>query len=733
MKRIVTIFYFFFSVLTVKAQYTDWVYLKRTQGITSMANDENLLWIGHHAGVVRFDKTTGISTFFDKTNCGIIDDWVSTIAIDGLGNKWFGTQGAGLSKYDGTTWTNYDTSNSGLLYPGVQSLATDASNNLWVTTSYTLAGVVKFDGTTWTSYNTSNSGLPSNIIKSIYADGDTIWLSTYSGLAKFDGTTWTVYNTSNSSISSSMANAIEKDGDGNLWLMHYTNLEKFDGNNFTIHSIPSGLNNYSMTIDTNNIVWTGCSGSGIPGGALSFDGVTWTKYDSVNSPFTDDVGVVLADNSNTMWIGGDQNGKLHKKNGSSWTNYNLSKSELNDESIYSIAVDVNGKAYINSNPSPYTGSTLVSYDWSSWSSMNYTNTIYTTKMISDKQGNILIKNSDGISKYNGSSWSMVPGTPTLNLPASVSGSVFLWSIATDTSNGIWIDYLQGITSTIDTSTWTTYYQGHEGLAYYDGSAWTTYNYLNSPLPDAHIGCVRTDRNNVLWASVQGYGFVKFDGSVWTNYNTTNSCLPTNNIGIFTIDTTGAVWYTDQHFGFNKFDGLTCTNYPHPTLNPYSGEASDIETDLDGSIWQIGLFYLFHFDGSTWTTFEANNSPLTAFFNTRTLTIDRFGNKWIGTGAGVFVYKEGGVVMTLPMEEDEVFSSNAIFPNPFQDAFEINLSQEYNDLELTIYDVIGRIVYQNNYGKENYLRVLRNDLRSGVYLYQLRSEGNVIEKGKIIAK
>jgi hypothetical protein len=39
---------------------------------------------------------------------------LDAIAIDGQGNKWIGTYGGGLAKFDGVNWTVYNTSNSGL-------------------------------------------------------------------------------------------------------------------------------------------------------------------------------------------------------------------------------------------------------------------------------------------------------------------------------------------------------------------------------------------------------------------------------------------------------------------------------------------------------------------------------------------------------------------------------------------------------------------------------------------
>ncbi len=74
--------------------------------------------------------------------------------FDPQGNKWFG--GGGVSEFNGTNWTDYDTANSGLVINGVRAIAIDAQGNKWFATSN---GVSKFDGTHWTTHNPSNSGL----------------------------------------------------------------------------------------------------------------------------------------------------------------------------------------------------------------------------------------------------------------------------------------------------------------------------------------------------------------------------------------------------------------------------------------------------------------------------------------------------------------------------------------------------------------------------------------------
>ncbi len=55
---------------------------------------------------------------------------VNAIAIDWRGHKWFGSNDAGASKFDGATWTTYNAS-SGLANDNVTAIATDNEWNIW--------------------------------------------------------------------------------------------------------------------------------------------------------------------------------------------------------------------------------------------------------------------------------------------------------------------------------------------------------------------------------------------------------------------------------------------------------------------------------------------------------------------------------------------------------------------------------------------------------------------------
>jgi ligand-binding sensor domain-containing protein len=99
------------------------------------------------------------------------------------GNLWIGTAEGGLAKFDGETWTVYNTDNSGLPDNAVQALTFDPQGTLWVGTQGALA---QFDGQNWIVYNTDNSELPDNWVWSIAIDAHgNKWIGTGGGLAAY--------------------------------------------------------------------------------------------------------------------------------------------------------------------------------------------------------------------------------------------------------------------------------------------------------------------------------------------------------------------------------------------------------------------------------------------------------------------------------------------------------------------------------------------------------------------
>ena len=245
----------------LKAQNPEWMNFTNGDNINSLVNEGDCLWVCTGGGLVKLNKLTAETTFFNKANSGLPYNYVNCIAIDGNGNKWIVT-GSGLVKYDDTNWTIYDT-NSGLpdIYMTSNCIAIDRNENKWIGTTW--GGLAKYDDTNWTVYDASNSGLPGNNVNCIAIDGNgNKWIGTNEGLVKYDDTNWTVYDTSNSGLPSNHVHCLAIDESGNKWIgTEWSGLAKFDDTNWTVYNTAnSGLPDNRVnciTIDGNGNKWIG--------------------------------------------------------------------------------------------------------------------------------------------------------------------------------------------------------------------------------------------------------------------------------------------------------------------------------------------------------------------------------------------------------------------------------------------------------------------------------------------
>jgi len=90
---------------------------------------ERYVWCASSGGVARFDITTGQKIVYTRAD-GLADNEVHAIAIEADGNKWFGTDGGGVSVLhpDGS-WATYNMANSGLADDDVWAVGIDTARN----------------------------------------------------------------------------------------------------------------------------------------------------------------------------------------------------------------------------------------------------------------------------------------------------------------------------------------------------------------------------------------------------------------------------------------------------------------------------------------------------------------------------------------------------------------------------------------------------------------------------
>ncbi len=257
--------------------------------VVSIAEDkEGNLWFGTHAGASRYDGNA--FTSFTETKglngagCQILVDrdgniWAGTnhgafrfngfafsefkIPVPGIenqsykweagkvwslmedkeGNIWFGRDGFGACKFDGTSFTHF-TKKDGLCTNNVTSIVEDKEGNIWfgcLSSDFPEyvdeGGLSRYDGKTFTKYP-EIKGLSENDIYSVYADrAGNIWIgATGYGVYRYDGKNFTLFNESDRQdlIDKYMGiQSILEDRNGTLWFGFSGGLFRFNGTSFT--------------------------------------------------------------------------------------------------------------------------------------------------------------------------------------------------------------------------------------------------------------------------------------------------------------------------------------------------------------------------------------------------------------------------------------------------------------------------------------------------------------------
>ena len=109
-------------------------------------------------------------------------NYVLAIAIDRKGRKWFGTWGAGLSRFDGRSWVTYTTAD-GLGGNYIHALGIDREGLLWAGTD---GGASWYDGRRWRTYTTRDGLLDNNVFSMAFDDRGARWFGTWKGLSKLE-------------------------------------------------------------------------------------------------------------------------------------------------------------------------------------------------------------------------------------------------------------------------------------------------------------------------------------------------------------------------------------------------------------------------------------------------------------------------------------------------------------------------------------------------------------------
>ncbi len=127
---------------------------------------------------------------------------------------WFGTNGGGVSRFDGKEWQTY-TQQDGLAGNEVISIFQDKEGIMWFGTS---GGVSRFDGKRWQTY-TQEDGLAHNNVWDILQDEEgMMWFGTFDGgISRFDGRCFQNID-SRDGLASDSVRCLYMDRSGQIWV-----------------------------------------------------------------------------------------------------------------------------------------------------------------------------------------------------------------------------------------------------------------------------------------------------------------------------------------------------------------------------------------------------------------------------------------------------------------------------------------------------------------------------------
>lgn len=297
--------------------------------VAAFEDSKGNLWFGTNGqGVARHD---GTSLRYFSIGEGLIGDVVTGIAEDRDGNLWFGTH-TGASRYDGKTFTGFGNA-EGLLGSGCKVLV-DRNGGVWAGTS---DGAFRYDGKRFNAFelpipviDTPSYKMESGKVWDLFEDSNgNLWFGRDGyGACKYDGAAFTHFTKADGLCSNNVASIVE-DAQGNIWFGSITSdfppineggVARYYGKSFTRFPDVKGLTAndiYNLYTDGSGNIWIGA----IRVGAYRYDGQSFTLFDKTDRPdLTTYFGIqaFVEDRHGTLWFG--FSGGLFRFNGSSFVN-----------------------------------------------------------------------------------------------------------------------------------------------------------------------------------------------------------------------------------------------------------------------------------------------------------------------------------------------------------------------------------------------------------------------------
>ena len=518
------------------------------------------LWLGTDGGgICRFDGKT-FTTYDTKT--GLVGNTVRCILEDNKGNIWIGTDD-GISVYNGKNFFNIDTSYN-LPEAPIYDIYEDSRNNIWIGSAggglYKVELITDDSAKIW-FFNKTKDDFTTNYIFGIYELDQQLYLALYGGI-----------NIATISNDTSISDLYQLDAD-------------YD-------QIPS---NYILAVcpDKDGNLWFGTHDVGvfkiIMKGSNKGDIISYYTHNGFNDNTVWDI---IQDSKGDLWFATDKNGLIRKT--SEGFKYYTSENGLAGNQVLSLCEDTEKSIWAGT-----FGSGISQYMGDHFIHLTEKDGLLSDKILGieqDKNGNVWLASEDE---------GLIKVTFNNNKP------VFKYYT---TNNGLLSNYTTSISIAPDEKIWIGTL---EGVSVFDGKKFKNYDKnFNSILANS-VWTIYVDSRGGAWCGTsQGLLWIKGDYQY-----------------VHKEDEEG-------YFLFNQFKAIT------------EDKDSSIWFGTTGGIlnWGENLVYYDEMEGLTHTEVHC-------------ITPDTYGNIWIGTfGGGLYKYSANSAD-SLPFKQiadDKILSSNNVY-------------------------------------------------------------------------
>lgn len=289
-------------------------------------HEANGIWVGTSAGVHEISlQDNSVRQTFTREE-GLANEYVFAVGIDHKGNKWFGTNSGGVSRYKDGDWKTFFPMH-GLADYWVYAFDSQKDGTLWIGT---WAGANKVDPKTG-EFTTYIRELVNEWVYGLAVDSqDRVWFGTEGGISRFDGSQWVSW-THADGLGAANSEGRPPSKNTGLGTRERHDLGVLSGGVATYN--PSYV--FSVLIDRNDTLWAGTWGAGLS----HFADDRWRNYTTKDGLAGDIVYSLAEDENGVLWIG--TNRGLSRFDGANWHNYGRHEGFANLD-VYALAIADNG-------------------------------------------------------------------------------------------------------------------------------------------------------------------------------------------------------------------------------------------------------------------------------------------------------------------------------------------------------------------------------------------------------